>query len=169
MCLPGPSFHGTQTEICSTRFIIPSASSHVPIFTSRQQIDAKRFFFFYLKGHCISHNVRARYEAALQLIAAAFLGQWSPVVPGPVTTLEALLGPITEHLLQLLGAWWGGGGGEKKGPGRRTRRGVCVWGGVLQRNGSCMVSGKGAGPRVHACMRGPQGAVGGGPWSDGTR
>lgn len=35
--------------------------------------------------------------------AAAFLSLWSPMVPGPVTTLEALLGHITEHLLQLLG------------------------------------------------------------------
>lgn len=42
--------------------------------------------------------------------AAAFLSKWSPVVPGPVTTLEALLGHISEHLLQLLG---GGTGAEE--------------------------------------------------------
>lgn len=39
----------------------------------------------------------------LLFAAAAFLSLWSPMVPGPVTTLEALLGHITEHLLQLLG------------------------------------------------------------------
>lgn len=81
----------------------------------------------------------AHYEAALQLMAAEFLGQWSPAVPRPVTTLEALLGHITEHLLQL-----GRGGGV---PAKKW----FVHG--QSRNGS----GKGAGPRMHVCTQGALG------------
>lgn len=43
--------------------------------------------------------------------AAAFHSYYTTVVPSPVTTLEALPGHITEHLLQLLGGILGEGGG----------------------------------------------------------
>lgn len=60
------------------------------------------------------------------------------MVPRPVTTLEALLGHISEHLLQLLG-------GGRAPEGEETRPGVEeVWGvslGVL-RNNSCLASRK---------------------------
>lgn len=54
------------------------------------------------------------------------------MVPGPVATLEAPLGHITEHLLQLLG----GGGGRKCG-------------GSYKRNSFCMV-----GRKIEAVERG---------------
>lgn len=45
------------------------------------------------------------------------------MVPGPVTTLEALLGHISEHLLQLLGVaeHWRG---RKEGAGTEEVQGV---------------------------------------------
>lgn len=75
------------------------------------------------------------------------------MVPTPVTTLEALLGHITEHLLQLLGG--GGGGGSAGVPAKK-------W--FSHGQSPNRSSGKGAGPRVHA-----RGSRAGGPWSDGPR
>lgn len=74
------------------------------------------------------------------------------MVPRLVTTLEALLGHITEHLLQLLGA-----GGRKEGAGKEDVRGF------LQRNGSCMGNREIAAVergRVHMCMRAREGHKG---------
>lgn len=91
----------------------------------------------------------AHYEAALQLMAAEFLGQWSPAVPRPVTTLEALLGHITEHLLQL----GRGGGGSCKEMVRAWSVAKWQW--------------KGGGS-TRACVH-ARGTRAGGPWSDGAR
>lgn len=58
------------------------------------------------------------------------------MVPGPVTTLEALLGHISEHLLQLLGVaeHWRG---RKEGAGTEEVQGVpkgrAGWGGGLKK------------------------------------
>lgn len=46
------------------------------------------------------------------------------MVPGPVATLEAPLGHITEHLLQLLG----GGAGRRKCGGSYKRNSFCLVG-----------------------------------------
>lgn len=64
------------------------------------------------------------------------------MVPGPVTTLEALLGHITEHLLQLLRVAQHQRG-RKEALRWRKVQGVPVggWGGVL-RNTSCLASRK---------------------------
>lgn len=66
------------------------------------------------------------------------------MVPGPVATLEALLGHITEHLLQLLGGGRGAGKEETRG--------------FQQSNRSCMIGRKiaaverEAGPHVRVCV-----------------
>lgn len=81
------------------------------------------------------------------------------MVPGPVTTLEALLGHITEHLLQLLGVA-AHQRGRKQGAGMEEVLGVPS--GVL-RNNSCLASRKVVAVergRVHMCV------WAGGPGSD---
>lgn len=89
-----------------------------------------------------------------------------PSGPGPVTTLEALLGHISEHLLQLLGTGRATGGGGKESPGWRKCVVVVGGGGVL-RNNSCLASRKfvsvGRGRVVYVCVCSMRA---GGPGSD---
>lgn len=74
------------------------------------------------------------------------------MVPKPVTTLEALLGHITEHLLQLLGVAEHQRG-RKEGAGVEEVRGVPK--GVLRNNScfaSCKVVAVDRGPYVPGCV-----------------